>query len=188
MVVAHGARAEAQDAPTCVPQREDDSRPEAVVEAAAAAPLDEAGRLQIPFAEAGRERPLQHAVPGARRIADSERLERLPLKTTSLQVLPRLGSLARVPEITRVERRCLGEQLVQPLAVPAPLLLTRIGRVVGELDAVAVGEPLERLGEVEALLLLDELEDVASRLATEAVVELLGRVDREARRTLVVER
>ena len=43
-----------------------------------------------------------------------------------------------------------------------------------ELDAVAVGELLHRVAEVEALLLLQEGEDVAAGLAAEAVIELLA--------------
>ena len=57
-----------------------------------------------------------------------------------------------------------------------------------ELDPVAVGQQLDRLGEPEPLLLLDELDHVAADPAAEAVVELLLRVDRERRRALLVER
>ena len=57
-----------------------------------------------------------------------------------------------------------------------------------QLDPVAVGEQLHRLGEAEPLLLLDELDHVAADPAAEAVVELLLRLDRERRRALLVER
>jgi hypothetical protein len=56
-----------------------------------------------------------------------------------------------------------------------------------ELDAIAVGQQLDRLGEVEPVLLLDELDHVAADPAAEAVVELLGRLDRKGRRALLVE-
>ena len=57
-----------------------------------------------------------------------------------------------------------------------------------ELDPVAVGQQLDRLGEPEPLLLLDEFDRVAPDPAPEAVVELLLRVDRERRCPLLVER
>ena len=67
----------------------------------------------------------------------------------------------------------------------------RVPRVLGlalQRHAVALGQRLERLAEVEPLGLHHELEDVAARAAAEAVVELLDRVDPERRRALVVER
>src|SRR6185503_14501163 len=60
--------------------------------------------------------------------------------------------------------------------------------LVLEGDPEAVGEPLDRLGEVEVLRLLDEAHDVAALPAAEAVVELLDGIDGEARRPLLVER
>ena len=57
-----------------------------------------------------------------------------------------------------------------------------------QLDPVAVGQHLDRLGEVEPVFLLDELEHVAADPAAEAVVELFGRLDRKRGRALVVER
>ena len=56
-----------------------------------------------------------------------------------------------------------------------------------QLDPVAVGEQLHRLGEAEPLLLLDELDRVAAHPAAEAVVELFPRVDREGGRALLME-
>ena len=57
-----------------------------------------------------------------------------------------------------------------------------------QLDPVAVGQQLDRLGEPEPVLLFDELDHVAADPAAEAVVELVLGVDREGRRALVVER
>src|SRR5262249_2749100 len=57
-----------------------------------------------------------------------------------------------------------------------------------DLDSEARGERLDGLGEVQPVDLAHEVDDVASRTATEAVVEALVAVDREGRRALVVER
>ena len=57
-----------------------------------------------------------------------------------------------------------------------------------ELDAVAVGQQLQRPLEVDALGLLHEREHVAGGLAAEAVVDLLSRVYAERRRALLVKR
>ena len=54
--------------------------------------------------------------------------------------------------------------------------------------AVALGKPLDGLWELAGLELHHKLEDVATDTTAEAVVELLGRFDREARGLLVVER
>src|SRR5207247_1911868 len=68
------------------------------------------------------------------------------------------------------------------------LLLGGIARLVGELDAEAVGELLDGLAEVESLFLLEKPEHVTAGLAAEAVVEVRRRIERERRRALVVER
>src|SRR5215210_4497133 len=86
-----------------------------------------------------------------------------------------------------VKGRRLLQQLVQPLA---PLTRTvGVGRrlLVLERNAEAVCEPLDRAGEVEVLRLLDERDQVAALPAAEAVEELVGGIDREARRPLLVE-
>jgi len=71
----------------------------------------------------------------------------------------------------------------------APLVLAGGGgRVVVELDAGPVGEPLDGSGEVEVLRLADEGDDITAGLAAEAVVHAEARVERERRRPLGVER
>ena len=144
-------------------------------------------RLDLGLREAGPQRARQHAVPRAGREADAELLQHLAAEATALEVGPRAGRLVGVPQIAAVERRGLGEQLDQALALAAALVVAPAG-VVLELDPVAVGKLLDGVAEVEPLLLLQEGEDVAARLAAEAVVELLDRVDREGWRALVVER
>ena len=77
---------------------------------------------------------------------------------------------------------------LEPAPLLAPRLRPRVLSLALQLDPVAVGEQLDRLGEAEPLLLLDELDRVAADPAAEAVVELLLGVDRERRRALLVER
>src|SRR5205085_2248241 len=105
-----------------------------------------------------------------------------------LQVVARPVGLWRVAQEGRVEARRPLEQLPQPLALTPHLLGTRILGLTLELDAIEVGQRLHGLGKRKPLLLLDELDDVAPHSAAEAVVELLRRVHREARRALVVKR
>jgi len=64
----------------------------------------------------------------------------------------------------------------------------RRGLLVLQRHSETLGQPLDRLREVELLRLADKADDVAPGAAAEAVVELVLRVDREARRPLVVER
>src|SRR5919106_5839744 len=87
-----------------------------------------------------------------------------------------------------VERRRLLQHLEQPLASVARALGVRGRLLVLERDAEAVGQPLDRAREVDALRLLDERDQVAALPAAEAVEELVRGVDREARRPLLVER
>ncbi len=55
------------------------------------------------------------------------------------------------------------------------------------LHAGAAGQFLDGVDEAHALVFHDEADGRAVRAAAEAVVELLGRADREGRRFLVVE-
>ena len=64
---------------------------------------------------------------------------------------------------------------LQAAALLAPRLGPRVLLLALQLDPVAVGEQLDRLGEAQPLLLLDELDRVAADPAAEAVVELFLR-------------
>src|SRR5581483_1034819 len=96
--------------------------------------------------------------------------------------------LGRLPEVGRVEARRALQELAEARPAPARILGRRVLALPRHLDAVAVPQGLDRLGEAEPLLLLDELDHVAPDSAPEAVVELLPRIDRERRRALLVER
>src|SRR5205085_5116827 len=103
------------------------------------------------------------------------------------EVLARAGGLARLPEVALVVGGGALEQLEQALAAQALLLRLWVLGLALELDAVALGEQLERALEVDVLDVLDEREDVAGGVAAEAVVDLLLGVDAERRRALIVE-
>src|SRR5436309_15725187 len=85
------------------------------------------------------------------------------------------------------ERRRLLEHCLQSIALLA--LGLELGRrlLVLHRDPEALGQPLDRIREVEVLGLAHERDDVAALAAAEAVVELVRRVHREARSALLVE-
>ena len=60
--------------------------------------------------------------------------------------------------------------------------------LITQLNAVFVGQALDRLGEAQALNFLHKLENVAARSAAEAMIKALSRADIKRRRFLVVER
>ena len=99
--------------------------------------------------------------------------------------------VARRPGVGRREQALvvpldgLGHGLDQPLAALA--VAPFAARRVAQRDAAAVGQPLDRSGEVEVLEILHEREHVAFGAAPEAVVAPDLLVDGEARRLLGVE-
>ncbi len=111
----------------------------------------------------------------------------------------RLVEAALVQELTGHERVGGGELpgvelLRHPVGLDQPTAGGPLGTVVADvailaaqLDAVLVGEALDRLDEAEPVDLHQEREDVAALLAAEAVPELAGRGHVERRRLLVVE-
>ena len=72
-------------------------------------------------------------------------------------------------------------------APPLPARAAPGVRPALELDSRTVGKQLERLPEVDALDLLDELEEVAALVAPMAIPDLTLRVHREGRGLLRVE-
>ncbi len=187
LVGAHRAAAEAEGAAAAVADREHDPRAEAVVLAAAPPTLHQTDPAQLLDLEAGPLAPQQHLVPGARRVADPEGAQHLLAEPALGQVFARLAGLVGLPEVGRVEGGGAVEQLPEAASLLALGLGPRVLLLALELDPVAVGEQLDRLGEAEPLLLLDELDRVAADPAAEAVVELFLGVDRERGRALLVE-
>ena len=183
------ARAEAEHVPLGVGQREHDPPAEAVQQAAALAPArGQARGEQFGVGVAGAVRSADHAVPRARREADAELPQHVLLEPAPGEVVARRSRLVRLPEHAHVVGGRALEQCEQPLALGPALGVARVLGVALELDPGALGERLERGGEVQPLRLHRELEDVTARAAAEAVVELLDRIDAERRRALVVER
>ena len=118
----------------------------------------------------------QDLVPGARRVADAEGAQHLLAEPALGQVLARLAPPPRSPRGSWRRRPAVrSSSSLEPAALLAPRLGPRVLLLALELDPVAVGEQLDRLGEAEPLLLLDELDHVAADPAAEAVVELLLR-------------
>ncbi len=188
LVGAHRAAAEAEGAAAAVADREHDPGAEAVVLATSSPPLNEADGTELADLEPGALAADEDRVPGARRVSDSEPAQRLLLEAALGEVGARPPRLLGVPEVAGIEGGGAVEQLTERPSLLAAGLGLRVLALALELDPVAVGEQLDRLGEPEPLLLLDELDRVAADPAAEAVVELLLGVDRERRRALLVER
>lgn len=158
------------------------SKNEAVDPPAVACGLREPDRLVLPRRIAGGLGGPEHDVEAVRGEPDAEGPQRLLLKPTRGEVLARRRHSRRLPQVALVKSRGAVEQLVLALGPAARGGRGGIlGALLAERDAVAVGEELDRTTKVQALGLLDELEDVAAGLAAEAVVELLRRVDAQAR-------
>src|SRR5581483_8529112 len=182
VVVVEPARLEAEHPAAAVGEREEQPALEVVVAALAC----EARRAELVERE-----PLLERLPHERRPAEGEPEPELAtdglLEAAALQVVAGHPADLGVPERPLVERRRLVEERKQAVAPPPRRLLGRRALLVLERDAEPLGKPLDRAGEVEALRLAHEGDEVALRAAAEAVVELVDRVDGERRRALVVE-
>ena len=183
IVVREPAGAESEHPPARVGEREDQAGAERVVAAA----VHEAGRAELLarvalLAGLPRDDVTAGGEPEAELAADPV------VEVSTCKVVADRLPRRRLPEVALVEARGVLEQGQQPLTpAPVALVVVRALRVL-ELDAIPVGQHLDRLDEVEPLRLLHEREHVAALLAAEAVVGLPLRADGEARRPLVVER
>ncbi len=163
---------------------------EAVVEAATraaawalCAPHREAGLHQRVGVELAPQ-ALDQVLPARRGEAEPKRAHALARHPTPLEVGARLGAALRIAEPLLVGARRQIERLDQPAAASR---LARRAAALRHRDAGPPAQQLDRLEEAHLLGLLHVLEDVPSRLAAEAVVELPFRVHRERRRLLLVE-
>ena len=181
---------EAEHASALVAQREGDAPPKAVIDAARSVlrALHESRRQQLGLAEAAAARGQQHAIPGARREADAKLAQDGLLEAPTRQVLTCPCALLVLPEHPLVVAAGAVEQLVQARLASARLGGTRVLLLALERHAVAVGEELDRADELEPLGLHREVEGIARRLTTEAVVDLPRRLDAERGRALLVKR
>jgi hypothetical protein len=128
-------------------------------------------------------RILQRAV-AVRRVADGKARAGVGIDATAVQVGTRLVvafQLLLEEAAGRIQRGVL---------VAAVVLLLLAARVVlaRHFHADALGQLVDRVEELEAVVVHQEADRGAVRAAAEAVVELLGRRDVEAGRALVVER
>ncbi len=123
-----------------------------------------------------------HLVPAARRPAELEGLDRGVGDAAAVDVVEGGGAGLRRGQDRVVE----GDRVVEDLAEPGLVGVLALGPLV-DLDAGALGEGAERLGEGRAVALHDEAEDVAAQAAAEAVPVLAGRGDDERGCLLTVE-
>ena len=168
-------------AAACVGEREHQTRREVV----GAARICQSGAAQLVAREPLLLRLLREPAP--RREAEPELAADRLAEPSAREVVAHRRAGRRLPEVALVERRRLLENGVQPVAPLPRLLELRRGLLVLEIDAEPLGKPLDRLGEVEVLGLADERDHVAALATAEAVVQLVGRVDGEARCPLFVE-
>ncbi len=187
LAARHLTGAEPPHPPADVGQREHQAAAEPVDRPAAATPR-EPRLAELGGGEALGERSGAHPVPRRRRepeaVVAGGRLGDPPL----LEIRPRGRGLGRLPQIPGVEAGRIVQQAQEPALFGTAALVGGRRLLVLEPDAVAVGQRLDRRGEVEVLGLAHERDVVAAPLAAEAVVDLLHRVDRERGRALVVER
>ncbi len=134
-------------------------------------------------AEAARRQSAGQRLPRVRRITDGEPIQRLLGEAALVQVGARPLALSGLDEHLPVP----GDRRLQRLA-HAPLAPILARGALGELHARPLGQPRQRLAEVEAVALHQEGEDVATLAAAEAVPRLAVGADDERRRLLRVER
>ena len=127
---------------------------------------------------------LDQGLAAAGRVADAEGLDRVGADAAGLQVLAGATSLAAL-ERGAVEGFGPGQNRQASVVLGAGA----VAFALGQLDACARGEHLDRVAERHAVLALDELDHVAALGAgAEAVPETGRRIDLERRRALLVHR
>ena len=180
------ARAKRDRLPRQVPDRPHQPAAEHVDEPAAARPAGQARLEQLVLGEAPGPQELGQLVPRRRGVADAE-LAGVVHREAALGQ-EGLGDAAGVG-MGAFDVKLLGlpVRLDQPPALACLLAGDVAAGLVAELDARAGGQALDRLAELQALQLHDELDDVAALAAGEAVVQLLARRDVERGGALVME-
>src|SRR5690606_3557786 len=115
-------------------------------------------------------------------VSDCEPLAGRRLQAALAQVRTRLVATG---QLAAEERLGVGQDVIQRLAVRVGLAPCR---VAGDLHAGTPGKLLDRVEELQPVVVHQEADGGTVRPAAEAVVELLGRRDSEAGRALIVER
>ncbi len=134
----------------------------------------------------GARQPPQQEVRVARRVPDAERLDRRGVQPPLPEVRARVLALPAVEQHSVVQLERLLVDVVERLATRRGAAIGGGVALVPHGDARLLGQSLDRLGELEMLDLAEEADGVAAGAAPEAVVDALGRRDRERRRLLGV--
>src|SRR5262249_8718686 len=125
--------------PAYAPARVREREQQPAVEVVVAAPVDEAGRTQLPVGEALLPRLARQGRP-TRREPEPVLAADVLAEAAAREVLTRLLAPRRLPQVALVEARRLLEQCQQPLAPAARRVLLRRGLLVLERDAIALRE------------------------------------------------
>ena len=180
-------RARERDRPAArVREREDQASRHAIHGPAATTPRD-AGLVELAVGEALLARSGDDLLLVGR-VAELEALRHLPRHAALVQIGARALRQRALAQDAMVEGGGQRQQLAPPVLPAPPGRDLRAQLLVFERDVEAVGQPLDGAHEVERVARLDIGDRVAADPAAVAVVELLGRVDVERRRALVVER
>ncbi len=180
------AGAEGDDVTAQVPDRPDKAVMEPV-DRPVPAFLGQPAEEQLCLGESAPAKVPGERVPLGRRVADAEprRIGRLE-SALGQESAGGGGTGARHPFRIKIGRHAVC--LKKPAALALLLARYVAALLVSQLDAGPGRQALNRLGEIEAVDLLDELDDVAALGAREAVPQPARRGDVERRRLLLVER
>ena len=149
---------------------------------AALAAFDQAGLFEQGHAlRRGAERGFQR-VPLIWRVAEAKALDCRHVEPARVEIG---ACLVALRQLALIELRRRIEQRVQ---VGRILERARAAALVRDLEADALGQFFDSIGKLHAVVVHQKADRAAVRATAEAVVELLGRTDRERRRALVVER
>ncbi len=143
---------------------------------------------QHAFGETLLEQARLEAVARTGRVTETELLDRLRGNLPILQLLPRPRADRRLELLLEIRRRDLvrlQQRLTQRRIAPA--IVGSVGRF-GNGHPDFLGQHPHGVLKPDLLVQLEELEDVAAGVATEAVEESLVRADLKRRRLLVVKR
>ena len=182
VVLFHHPAAEGDDAAPAVVDGEHDAVAELVVDAAGVVAREQADLFQQRQpAFVGAQGGLQ-AFPAVGRVADGKTRLVLGIDAAPLQVGPGLRAALQLL-LEKLRGGVDGE-----IELARFTRLVALAGVAGHFHAHALGQFLDRVEELEAVVVHQEADRGAVRAAAEAVVELLGRRHRERGRTFVVER
>src|SRR5690606_33996718 len=174
--------AEGDRPPAPVVDRELQAVAELVVDTSGLAARQQSGALEQLHARLVGAQRVAQGIEAVRRVADLEALAGGLVQAAAAQVG---AGLVTAGQLAAEEAGRLAEDVVQRLPVGIGLAAARLAR---DLHAGPAGELLDRVEELESVVVHQEADGGAMRPAAEAVVELLGRRHGEAGRALVMER